>query len=82
MMFTIERILGDKLCGRTSPAAQRQRPQRQNDEPAESSAARERSREPAAAGEDAVVEVCRKRKSMSDGEDEISGETFLPNFHQ
>ena len=80
MMFTIERILGDKLRGRTSPAAQRQ-----NDEPAESSAAvvaRERSREPAAAGEDAVVEVCRKRKSMSDGEDEISGETFLPNFHQ
>ena len=77
MMFTIERILGDKLRGRTSPAAQRQ-----NDEPAESSAAvvaRERSREPAAAGED---EVCRKRKSMSDGEDEISGETFLPNFHQ
>lgn len=117
MMFTIESILGDKLCAsRSSADSQQQRRNSQEicendgkdakdvsplvhrraekkDSPpplipaafaattaaAETTAATLRSRasQPIAAAEarrSPSVVVCRKRKSMSDGEDDISGE--------
>ena len=119
MMFTIESILGDKLCASRSSADSQQQQRRKSQEicendgkdakvvsplvhrraekkdsppplipaafaattaAAETTAATLRSRasQPIAAAAEArrppSVVVCRKRKSMSDGEDDISGE--------
>ena len=107
MMFTIERILGDKLSPSRSSAdphrrrspgncenfgedakfaatLDERRAERDSPPPppppslmsaAETTATlRSREPQPLAAENGSRVVVCRKRKSMSDGEDDVSGE--------